>query len=99
MNMVSPAWTLSASSASWAAMPGQPDHRRLVDLDIVRDAAHCGGGQGDVVGEATGARTEVDAGDDAGDPVADPDLLDVGAECAHGADEVAAEHDRELVRQ
>jgi len=75
---------------------GQADDGGPLRVDAGRDGGDGGGGQRDVLAEAAGLRTERHAGEDGGDPVADGDALDAGTNGGDGADQVAAEHDREL---
>src|SRR4051794_10523622 len=95
MSTVSPAWMLSASSASCAAMPARP----------MTAACWASTPSGTAVTSAAASATYSVKlpvlGPSAmpgikGDPVPDGDALDAVADRVDGADEVAAEHDREL---
>jgi hypothetical protein len=78
---------------------GEPDHCGLLGADGCRDRGDGRGREGDLVGEGAGAGAQLGAGDNAGDAVADPEPFDVVADRGDRAHEVAAEDDRELVRQ
>jgi hypothetical protein len=78
---------------------GESDDGGGVCVDPRGDAGGRRGRQGHLLGEAAVAGSQGDAGDDPGDPVADLGVVDAVAGRGDRADEVTAEHDRELVRQ